>query len=117
MDQYISGVCNSTSHPKLFLKRKPCESRINNYMPNCLHRWRANHDIQLSLSPHAMIAYILSYATKCQKGMSIMMEHACEDANHGNMDLKESVHHMGNAFLMVLKHHKKKLHFCFCSYQ
>ena len=31
--------------------------------------------------------------------MSIIMEHACEDAKHGNMDLKESVHHMGNVFL------------------
>ena len=46
-----------------------------------------------------MIKYILSYVTKGQKGMSIMMEHACEDAKHGNMDLKESVHHMGNVFL------------------
>ena len=27
------------------------------------------------------------------------MECACEDAKHGNMDLKESVHHMGNVFL------------------
>ena len=68
-------------------------------MCNCLHTWRANHDIQLSLSPHAMIEYILSYVTKGQKGMNIMMECACEDAKHGNMDLKESVRHMGNVFL------------------
>ena len=33
---------------------------------------------------------------KVKKGMSIMMEHVCEDAKHGNMDLKESVCHMGN---------------------
>ena len=64
-----------------------------------MHIWRANHDVQLSLSPHAMIEYILSYVTKGQKGISIMMGHACEDAKHGNMDLKESVHHMGNVFL------------------
>ena len=49
-------------------------------MHNCLHIWRANYDIQLSLSPHAMIEYILSYIIKGQKGMSIMMECACEDA-------------------------------------
>ena len=68
-------------------------------MHNCLHIWRANHDIQLSLSPHAMIKYIFPYVTKGQKGMSIMMEHACEDTKHGNMDLKESVHCMDNVFL------------------
>ena len=99
MEQYIYSVCSSITHPKFFPKRKPCEIRINKYMHNCLHIWRANHDVQLSLSPHAVIEYILSYVTEGKKGMSIMMKHACEDAKHGNMDLKELVHHMGNVFL------------------
>ena len=59
--------------------------------------------MQLSLSPHAMIRYILSYVTKGQKGMSVVMECACADAKHGNMDLKESVHHMGNVFLNAVE--------------
>ena len=50
-------------------------------MHNFLHIWRANYDIQLSLSPHALIEYILSHVIKGQIGMSIMMECACEDAN------------------------------------
>ena len=83
MDQYINGVCSSVGHPKFFPKRNPYEIRINCYMHNCLHIWRTNHDIQLSLSPHVMVKYILSYVTKGQKGMSIMMELACEDAKHG----------------------------------
>ena len=83
MDQYINCVPSSISHPKFFPKRNPCEIGINNYMCNCLHIWRANHDIQLSLSPHTMIKYILSYLTKGQKGISIMMECACEDTKHG----------------------------------
>ena len=99
MDQYINGFCSSISHPKFFPKRNPCEIKINNYMCNCLHIWRANCDIQLSLSPPAMIKYILSYVTKGQKGMSIMIKCACEDATHGSMGLKESVYHMGNVFL------------------
>ena len=63
----------------IFLCRKPCEVRINNYMKNCLHIWRANHDIQPTLSPHAVIEYILSYVTKGQKGMGIQMERACKE--------------------------------------
>ena len=63
-------------------------------MCNCLHIRRTNDNIQLSLCLNAMNKSILSYVTKGQKGMNIMMEHACEDAKHGNMDLKESVHHM-----------------------
>ena len=39
-----------------------------------------NHDIQPTLSPHAVIEYILSYVTKGQKEMSIQMEHACKEA-------------------------------------
>ena len=60
-------------------------------MKNCLHIWQANHDIQPTLSPHAVIKYILSYVTKGQKGMSIQMECACKEAKNGNMDLKQSV--------------------------
>ena len=79
-EQYIKGIQSSIARVQFFLHRKPCEVRINNYMKNCLHIWRANHDIQPTLSPHAVIEYILSYVTKGQKGMSIQMEHACKEA-------------------------------------
>ena len=68
-------------------------------MRNCFHFWRANHDIQPSIEPYGMVKYILSYVTKGQKGMSAVMEKACREARNGNMDLKQSVRHMGNAFL------------------
>ena len=68
-------------------------------MKHCLEFWRANHDIQPSLSPYAMIQYMLSYVTKTQKGMSAIMDRACREARQGNMDIKASVRHMGNAFL------------------
>ena len=60
-------VHSNISCLKFFPKGKPCEIRINNYMHNCLHIWRANHDIQLSLSPHAMIEIYISYVTRGQK--------------------------------------------------
>ena len=54
-DEYIKAVRTSLVRPKFFLKRRPCEIRINNYMKRCLQFWRANHDIQPSLSPYAMV--------------------------------------------------------------
>ena len=60
-------------------------------MRNCLHIWRANHDIQPCLHPYAVVQYILSYVTKAQKGMSLQMENACNEARRNNMELKESV--------------------------
>ena len=98
-DEYIKAVRTSLVRPKFFLKRRPCEIRINNYMKHCLQFWRANHDIQPSLTPYAMVEYMLAYVTKAQKGMSAIMEKACQEAREGNMNLKESVKHMGNAFL------------------
>ena len=69
-DDYILAVCSTIVRPQFYPKCHPCEIRINNYISNCLHIWRANHDIQPCLSPCAMIEYILNYVTKGQKGIS-----------------------------------------------
>ena len=98
-EEYITAVRTSLVRPKLFLKCRPCEIRVNNYMKHCLEFWRANHGIQPSLSPYAMVQYMLSYITKTQKGMSAIMDRACRETRQGNMDIKASVRHMGNAFL------------------
>ena len=97
--KYASVVRTSLARPMLFLKCRPCEIRVNNYMKHCLEFWRANHDIQPSLSPYAMIQYMLSYVTKTLKGMSAVIDRACREARQGNVDIKASVRHMGNAFL------------------
>ena len=90
-EEYVKAVRTSLVRPKPFLKHRPCEIRINNYMKHCLQFWRANHDIQPSLTPYAMVEYMLAYVTKSQKGMSAIMEKACKEAQSGNMNLKESV--------------------------
>ena len=90
-EEYIKAVRTSLVRPKIFLKHRPCEIRVNNYMKHCLQFWRANHDIQPSLTPYAMVEYMLAYITKSQKGMSSIMEKACKEARSGNMNIKESV--------------------------
>ena len=102
-DNYILAVCSTIVRLQFYSKCPPCEIRINNYMWNCLHIWRANHDIQPCLSLCAMIEYILNYVTKGPKGMSTQMEKACKDANKGNVDLKQSVQHIRNVFLNAVE--------------
>ena len=63
-DEYIKAVRTSLVRPKFFLKGRQCKIRINNYMKHCLQFWRANHDIQPSLTPYAMVEYMLAYVTK-----------------------------------------------------
>ena len=45
-DDYILAVRSTIIRPQFYPKRRPSEICINNYMRNCLHIWRANHDIQ-----------------------------------------------------------------------
>ena len=110
-DDNILAVCSTIIRPQFYPKCCPCEIRINNYMRNCLHIWRAFHDIQPCLSPYAMIEYILNYITKGQKGMSAQIEKACKDANKDNMDLKQSVQHIGNVFLNAVETGQEKAAF------
>ena len=79
-DNYIKAVWTSIVRPKLFLKHRLCEIRINAYMKNCLHFWWANHNIQPVLDPYATIQYILSYVTKIQNSLSNIMDCACREA-------------------------------------
>ena len=74
MDQYVKGVHSTVSHPKFFSKRSPCEIRINNYIHDFLHIWRANHDIQSTIfksTCNDQIYIIMSQKVKCARAQSI----------------------------------------------
>ncbi|CAB4033744.1 Hypothetical predicted protein, partial [Paramuricea clavata] len=97
--QYLKTIRLSLKHNTLLLKRSPTEIRINCYNPNLLRAWKANMDIQYLLDPYACAVYILSYITKCQRGMSKLLRKACEEAKEGNKNIVNKVRHIGNKFL------------------
>ena len=57
-EEYIRAVSITLVRPKIFLRQRPCEIRIN--MKNSLGFWRANHDIQPALNPCAVVEYMLA---------------------------------------------------------
>ena len=65
--------------------------------------WQANHDIQFVLDPYQCVTYICDYMMKAQKGMSDFLCVASEEAKAGNMDVWQSVHHIGNKFLNAVE--------------
>ena len=73
------------------------------YNIDLLKAWRANLDIQYVLDPYSCAAYILSYITKGQRGMSRLLEKACQEAKSGNKDLINQVRHIGNKFLNAVE--------------
>ena len=100
-DDYILALC-SHIHPgksKLFLKRELSEIRINNYNPVLLKCWEANMDIQYILDPYACAAYIVSYISKGQRGLSNLLSQATKAARESSSDIKQQVRRIGNVFL------------------
>ena len=98
-DTYILAVRASLTQPKVFLQRQPNETRINSYNATLLASWLANMDMQFILDPYACAAYIVSYISKGQMGMSNLLHQACEDAKRCDSDIRNQVRHIGNKFL------------------
>lgn len=98
-EDYIKCIRSSLRGPKVFLKRKPCDMRVNSYNSVVLDAWKANIDMQFILDPYACAMYIVSYISKSQRGMSDLLNRAAKEAREGNLDLKRQVRHIGNHFL------------------
>ena len=102
-EEYILALCSSLLKPKVFLQWGLQDIWINSYMKGMLSGWQANHDIQHVLEAYSCVVYICDYMTKSAKGMSELLSKACEEAKAGNMNLKQSVCHMGNKFLNAVE--------------
>ena len=97
-DDYIKCIRSSLKAPKVFLKRKAKDMRINLFNEGILLAWKANLDIQIVLEPYGCAAYIVGYISKSQRGMSAQLDAAAKEARKGNLDLKKQVRHIGNVF-------------------
>ena len=97
-DDYIKCIRSSLKAPKVFLKRKTEDMRINLFNEGILCAWKANLDIQIVLEPYGCASYIVGYISKSQRGMSAQLDAAAKEARKGNLDLKKQVRHIGNVF-------------------
>ena len=96
---YYLAIRSGLNSPTLFLKRNPNKLRVNNYNSTCLSAWRANMDIQFVLDVYVCAKYIVSYISKAQKGMSQLLQRACDEARDGNSSIRQQVRDIGNKFL------------------
>ena len=98
-DDYYLALKSCLNAPKVFLKSEVSEIRLNPYMKLLLSAWKANRDLQYILDPYACATYIVSYISKSQRGMSVLLDQACKEAKEGDKSLKQQVRHIGNKFL------------------
>lgn len=102
-DSYILAVRSSLKSAKVFLQRNVSEIRINSYNEVLLRAWEANIDIQFVHDGYAYAAYVVSYISKSQRGMSNLLHEAYEEARNENMSSKQQERQIGNKCLTHVK--------------
>ena len=110
-EDYMRCIKSSLNAPKVFLKRKPNEMRINLFNGEILLAWKANLDVQIVLEPYGCASYIIGYISKSQSGMSAQLDAAAKEARKGNnSDILEM------SFQTVLKWVLKKQYTLLCKF-
>ncbi|XP_062569279.1 uncharacterized protein LOC134231343 [Saccostrea cucullata] len=81
------------------LERNPCELWINQYNPCLLKCWDANMDIQFVLDPFSCIVYIISYISKSEREMGMLLKQTKIEAEEGNESARTTLKKIGSAYL------------------
>ncbi|XP_061170933.1 uncharacterized protein LOC133180419 [Saccostrea echinata] len=81
------------------LKRNPTEMWTNQYNPCLLKSWDANMDIQYVLDPFSCIVYIISYISKSEREMGMLLKQTQLEAAEGNLSAHDTIKRVGSAYL------------------
>ena len=88
-----------TARQSVLLKRDPSEVWVNQYNPHLLRCWDANMDIQFVLDPFSCIVYIISYISKAEREMGMLLRQTKLEAEEGNMNARQTMKAIGSAYL------------------
>ncbi|XP_075334585.1 uncharacterized protein LOC142395729 [Odontesthes bonariensis] len=87
-------------HTHVVLKREINEIWINQYSPPLLKAWNANLDIQYCVDAYACCVYIVSYMSKSEREIGLMLGNAQREASRdGNVSAKEALKKLGSVYL------------------
>ncbi|XP_062606605.1 uncharacterized protein LOC134268370 [Saccostrea cucullata] len=81
------------------LRRNPDEMWTNQYNPCLLRCWDANMDIQYVLDPFSCIVYIISYISKSEREMGMLLKQTQIEAIEGNLSARQTMRSIGSAYL------------------
>ncbi|XP_065942067.1 uncharacterized protein [Magallana gigas] len=88
-----------TPRTTTILKRDPKEMWTNQYNECLLKCWDANMDIQYVLDPFSCIVYIISYISKSEREMGMLLKQTKIEATEGNLSAKQTIKKIGSAYL------------------
>ncbi|CAF1683994.1 unnamed protein product, partial [Adineta ricciae] len=97
-EYYEWSLSTVHSRPKIFHKREPNARWINQYNEELLRAWNANMNIQFILDPYACARYLMSYTTKPEREMSILLEATHKECREGNVTVHEEMKKLTGTF-------------------
>ena len=98
-EQYELIIRSTINHDKVFLKRKPCECRVNMYIRNMLTVWKANMDCQFCIDPYSVVSYIVNYINKENRGLSLNLAAVTRECEQQKKSIRETIKKLGNVFI------------------
>nr|XP_022298213.1 uncharacterized protein LOC111107339 [Crassostrea virginica] len=98
-EQYEEAHKSLAKKRSIVLQRNPDELWINQYNPCLLKCWDANMDIQFVLDPFSCIVYIVSYISKSEKEMGMLLKQTKIEAEEGNASARSTLKKIGSAYL------------------
>ena len=97
-EQYEWSLSTVHSRPTIIHKREPNARWVNQYNEEMLRAWNANMDIQFVLDPYACARYLMSYTTKPEREMSLLLEATHKECREGNMTVREEMKKLTGTF-------------------
>ncbi|XP_061175632.1 uncharacterized protein LOC133184560 [Saccostrea echinata] len=92
-----------TKRNTVVLKRLPNELFTNQYNEHLLRAWNANMDIQYVLDAYSCVVYIISYISKAERELGLLLQQTKNEAVEGNLNAQEAMKKVGTAYL----HHRE----------
>ena len=83
----------------VILKRNPQHAWVNQYNPSLLRAWNANMDIQYVSNEYACVVYVVSYLSKSEKEMGLLLAQTQAEMKDGNKDAKECLKKLGHVYM------------------
>lgn len=96
IDDYLLALRAKLKSPKIFIKRAPKATRINQYNKKILLLFKSNTDIQAVLEAYGCIQYLVDYINKSNRGLSKLMRDCVESFQNGNMSIREKLQAVSN---------------------
>ena len=90
---------NCLTKKSLVLKRNPADIWVNQYNKDLLRAWQGNMDIQYVTDAYSVVVYILSYITKAEQEMGLLLQRTQNEAKNGNLDAKAAFKQLGSMYL------------------